>query len=181
MKIRHVIVLCLILGTGVLTGRAQGSSNSSPFVLAVTNISSTSVLVWKKNSAVSFRFTAPGVVKVDELENELAKNGVKNKRLVRIISGDQIVAEGRLIGTVNSSLANGFILAFDFPEAAGKAAETMKERGTLFPKPVDDRIGDYPPFWGDPSRLSRAMSRFRAIPSMPFNTALEPTPTAPSD
>jgi hypothetical protein len=46
-------------------------------------------------------------------------------------------------------------------------------------RPVDEQIGDYPPFWGDPTRISRAMSRFRAI--LPPNPALEPTANAPSD
>ena len=46
------------------------------------------------------------------------------------------------------------------------------------PKPVGGYIGDFPPFWGDPSRLSGAMSRYRAI--LPPNTPLERTATAPS-
>jgi len=166
MKIRHVIVLALMMGAGVLIGRAQGSSSLSPFVLAVTNISTTSVNVAMNTNlvppfiAVSFDFAFPGVVKVDELKGELAKNGVTNKRPIRIMDGGQILTEGRLIGTVGGSLTNGFILAFVSPAAAKKAAEAMRERGTFFPKPANGQIGDYPPYWGDPSRVPGPMSQF---------------------
>jgi hypothetical protein len=54
---------------------------------------------------------------------------------------------------------------------------TLDTIPVVAPKPVNGYIGDFPPFWGDPSRISSASSRYRAI--LPPNTALEPTPTAP--
>jgi len=133
MKTRCTFALCLILGAVAFVGRAQVSLPSSPYILAVSNISSGYVRVWT-NSTVSFSFTASAVVKVGELEAELDKNGIENKRRVRIIDGDQIIAEGRLIGTVraaNSLHTDGFMLRFDSPEMASEAAEIIRKRGTL--------------------------------------------------
>lgn len=133
MKMRYTFALCLIFGAVTFVGRAQVSSPPSPFVLAISNISSGYVHVWT-NSTVSFSFTASAVVKVDELRSELNKNGVENKRRVKIMDGDQIIAEGRLIGRVrqaDSLHTDGFILRFDSPEMAIEAAEIIRERGAL--------------------------------------------------
>jgi hypothetical protein len=133
MKMRYTFALCLIFGAVPFVGRAQVSSSSSPFFLAVSNISSGYVHVWT-NSTVSFSFTDSAVVKVDELESELNKNGFENKRRVKITDGDQIIAEGRLIGTVravNSLHTDGFILRFDSPEMAIEVADIIRERGAL--------------------------------------------------
>lgn len=133
MKIRYIFALCMILGIGAIASRAQETSSSAPFVLAVTNISSGYVHVWT-NSTVSFSFTASAVVKIEELEAELSKNGIENKRRVRITDGDQVIAEGRLVGRVgaaNSLHTDGFILRFDSPELASEAVVIIRERGSL--------------------------------------------------
>ena len=134
MKLRYAIACCLILGTGAFVARAQVSSPSSPFVLAVTNISSASVLLWT-NNAVSFHFVDAGMVDVDELDQELAKSGIHSQRQVRIIEGRQVVAEGRLLGRAWGIRGNGFLLRFDSAGAAEKAAEIMRDKGAfVFPK-----------------------------------------------
>ena len=130
MKLRYAIACCLILGTGAFVARAQVSSPSSPFVLAVTNISSASVLLWT-NNAVSFHFVDAGMVDVDELDQELAKSGIQSQRRVRIIEGMQVVAEGRLLGRAWGIRGNGFLLRFDSAGAAEKAAEIMRDKAAF--------------------------------------------------
>lgn len=138
MRIRHV-TLCVMLCTGVFAACAQESSPSSPFALAVTNISIASVQVGT-NSVVGFHFADPAVVNVDELDQELAKSGIHSKRLIRIMEGPNVVAEGRLLGRSWGIRANGFLLKFDTPEKAQNAAAIMQEKGTLvFPKPHDSK------------------------------------------
>jgi hypothetical protein len=132
MRIQSAITLCLILGTGASLGRAQVSSPSSPFELAVTNISIASVHVWT-NNVVAFHFADArfGVVNVDELDQELAKSGIHSKRLIRIVEGTNVLARGRLYGRAWGVHANGFLLKFDSPEAAQKAAAVMQDKGAL--------------------------------------------------
>ncbi len=131
MKIRYAIALYVILGTGAFGACAQVSSPSA-FALAVTNISVASVHVWT-NNVVAFHFADArfGVVNVDELDRELAKSGIHSKRLIRIVEGTKVLAEGRLYGRAWGVHANGFLLKFDSPEAAQEAAAVMQDRGAL--------------------------------------------------
>ena len=143
MRIQYAVALCLIVGAGAFAGRAQVSSAPSAFVLAVTNISRASVQVMLTN-AVSFHFADAGVVNVDELDVELVKSGMHSKRLVRIVDGIHVVAEGRLLGRAWGNQSNGFLLKFDSPEAAKKAADAMRDKGTLvFPKRRDNVFEGY--------------------------------------
>ena len=82
---------------------------------------------------VAFHFADPrfGVVGVDELDQELAKSGIHSKRLIRVIEGTNVVAEGRLYGRAWGIHANGFLLHFDSPGAAQKAAAVMQEKGAF--------------------------------------------------
>lgn len=136
MTIQCAMTLCLMSSTGASLGHAQVSSPRSPFDLAVTNISIASVHILT-NNVVGYHFADArfGVYNVDELDQELAKSGIKSKRLIRIMEGTNVVAEGRLFGRSWGIRANGFLLKFDAPEAARKAAAVMHEKGTLvFPK-----------------------------------------------
>jgi hypothetical protein len=138
MKTRNAIVWCVMLVAGVFAGHAQESVHYSPFVLAVTNVSITSVRV-VTNNAVSFLFANADVVNVDELDQELAKSGIHSTRLVRVMDGMHVVAEGRLLGRAWGTHANGFLLRFDTGEAAQDAAKAMRDKGTLvFPKRLDN-------------------------------------------
>jgi hypothetical protein len=132
MRIQYTITLCLILCAGASLGRAQVASPSSPFDLAVTNVSIASVRV-RTNNVVAFEFADArfGVDKVDELDKELDKNGIHSKRLIRFMEGANVVAEGRLYGRVWGVHDNGFLLHFDSSEAARKAARVMWDKGTF--------------------------------------------------
>jgi hypothetical protein len=129
MMIRYAVVLCVVLGTGAFDARAQAAPESSPFGLAVSNISIGSVHVW--TNYVAFHSANPRVVNVDELDQELTKRGTRSKRLIRIMEGTNMVAEGRLCGRAWGVRANGFLLQFDSPEAARKAAAVMQDKGAL--------------------------------------------------
>jgi hypothetical protein len=132
MRIRYAVLLWVILGAGAFEARAQAPSSASPFALAVTNISIASVHV-RTNNVVAFHFADPrfGVVNVDELDQELAKSGIHSQRLIRVIEGTNVVAEGRLYGRAWGIQANGFLLHFDSPEAAQKAAAVMQDKGAF--------------------------------------------------
>jgi hypothetical protein len=133
MRIQYAIVLCLILGAGAFVGRGQVSSPSAPFVVAVTNISSANIHVW--SNTVSFHFAAAGVVNVDGLDQELARSGIRSKRLIRIMDRTNVIAEGRLLGRSWGLDTDGFLLSFDSPATAQKAAALLYDKGTLvFPK-----------------------------------------------
>lgn len=138
MKTRNAIVLCVLLAAGAFAVHAQESAFSSSFVLAVTNISITSVQV-VTNNAVAFHFANADVINVDELDQELAKSGIHSTRLVRVMDGMHVVAEGRLLGRAWGDHANGFLLRFETGEAAQGAARAMRDKGTLvFPKRLDN-------------------------------------------
>jgi hypothetical protein len=135
MRVRYAFALCLMVGTGAFAGRAQVSSPSPPFVLAATNISIASVQVILTN-VVAFHFADAEAVNVTELDEELAKSGMHSKRLVRIVDGIHLVAEGRLLGRAWGTQSNGFLLKFDSPEAAEKAADAMRDKARMlvFPR-----------------------------------------------
>lgn len=131
MRIRYAIALCVMLGIGAGDARAQVSSSSPPFAVAATNISIASVHVWTNVVGFHFADARFGVVKVDELDRELAKSGIHSKRLIRIVEGTKVLAEGRLYGRSWGAQANGFLLQFDLREAAQRAAAVMQDKGAL--------------------------------------------------
>jgi len=144
MKTQFAICLCLILVTGTSLGRAQVPRPTSPFDLAVTNISVASVRVGTNrvgtNSVVAFEFADArfGVKNVDELDQELDKSGIHSTRLIRVMEGTNVLAAGRLYGRVWGIHANGFLLDFGSPEAARKAAGVMQDKGAIvLPKTLD--------------------------------------------
>ena len=142
MRIQYAITLCLILCAGASLGGAQVPLPSSPFDLAVTNISLASVYV-RTNNVVGFHFVDArfGGDNVDELDQELAKTGIRSKRLIRVMEGTNVVAEGRLYGRAWGIHANGFLLHFDSPEAAQKAAAAIRDKAAfVLPKTIGKDI-----------------------------------------
>jgi hypothetical protein len=63
---------------------------------------------------------------------------------MRRSDGIHVVAEGRLLGRAWGIQSNGFLLQFDSPEAAEKAADVMRDKGSTlnFPRrPSNAREG----------------------------------------
>ena len=189
MKVRQIFVLVWSICIAASVSLAQPSTLPPPLVVAVTNICSSSVRLWRVDSGTN------GFISVDFAHYAIATNedsireAVSNKRFVQITEGDRVIAQSRVVAQLHGMKADSYLLEFESPESAAAVASRIKELGTVEPpkintenrtrliKPVMRQIGDYPPLWGDPSRISRTMSRYRAI--LPPNTTLEPTATTP--
>jgi hypothetical protein len=102
----------------------QHSDKTTPFILAVTNISSVSVRVWT-NSSVAFQLTRHDLVGLDVL----VKEGVRGHREVRIMDGERVIGQGRMLGHAFGAESWGLMLAFDMPQAALDAARGMRDLG----------------------------------------------------
>lgn len=128
MKFLSLLILFMGSCAGFSPLRAQQLPAPSPFVLAVTKISSASVVVWT-NATVSFHFQNAGAINVDQLDDELAKKGVNSQRIVRIMDGNKVIAEGRLRGRAWADDSNGFGLKFESLEAAKEAGRAIRKQG----------------------------------------------------
>ena len=126
--------MSVILSAGIFVGSAQPSPTPAPFIVDVTNISSANVRV----SVPKIRQDYASAVLIFHLVrdwdinfDELTKDGVRSKRLLRIVNGDRVIAEARLVGQAHGLEAKGFILAFDSAQAANKAAAEISKLGVI--------------------------------------------------
>jgi len=189
MKVRQIFVLIWSICIAASAGFAQPSNLPPPLVVPVTNICSGSVRLWNvysgTNGFISVDFAHYAIATSDDLIRE----AVSSKRFVLITEGDRVIAQSRVVAQLHGMKSASYLLEFESAKSAAEAASRIMALGTVdlpkmetdhrtrWMKPVYRQIGDYPPYWGEPSRISRAMSRYRAI--LPPNTVLEPTSTDP--